>query len=79
MLKASRREIPTIFLRIQTQLTENSLNAKRYLHSTNVATKINEECGEHDDDCNVVERKVVNSSITCSIIQRRDKDKTEDR
>ena len=26
-------------------------------------------------NCNVVERKVVNSSITCSIIQRRDRDK----
>ena len=39
MLKASRREIPALVWRIQTQLTENSLTAKRHLHSNNVATR----------------------------------------
>ena len=73
MLKVFRREIPP--LRIPTQLTENSLSAKRHLHSNNVANKVgfvNEECDEGDEEQNVnmVERKVVNSSITCSIIQR---------
>ena len=70
MLKVSRREIPALVWRIETQLTENSLSAKGHLHSNNAANKevfVNEECGEGDE---VQQRKVVKSSISCSIIQR---------
>ena len=51
MLKVFRREIPS--LRIPTQLTENSLSAKRHLHSNNAANKevfVNEECDEGDEE-----------------------------
>ena len=53
MLKASRREIPALVWRIGTQLTENSLSAKRHLHSNNVANRegfVNEECDEGDEE-----------------------------